>query len=224
METTRQHDSLKHVTLSWKHNFINFLFDQILARCRLLLWPFHFITKLWQFFNSAIWLLSNEYCKSTLGACGDGVRIYGRFYLTAPSKLFIGHNVHINANAFLRTEGGLYIGNNVHIGRNLAIYTVNHNYKGQCLPYDADMILKPVKIEDNVWIGINVTLVPGITIGEGAIIGMGSVVTQDVPPLAIVGSPSPRVLKHRDQLQYEKLNTLKHYGGMSGFLWKQTRK
>ena len=83
--------------------------------------------------------------------------------------------------------------------------------------YDENMILKPVVIEDNVWIGMNVSVVPGITIGQGAIVGMGSVVVKDVPPKSIVGGNPARVIGERNHQHYEE--KLKHnkIGSISGF-------
>ena len=72
----------------------------------------------------------------------------------------IENNVHIGENAFIRAEGGLFIGENTHVSRNLMLYTVNHNYKGKNVPYDETVIKKPVHIEKNVWIGMNVNILP----------------------------------------------------------------
>lgn len=194
------------------------MLDRILVRTRVLLWPFKMLTWLWNWLAAGVWLLSNEYTKHTFGYCGSGVRIYGRFHVTAPDKLDVGDNVHINTNAFLRAEGGLHIGDNTHISRNLVVYTMNHNYAGDRLPYDASKLLKPVKIGRNVWIGMNVVIAPGVTVGDGAIIGMGAVVAQDVPPLAIVGSVPYRILKMRDKTHYRELDESHQYGRMSGYV------
>src|SRR5690606_23541026 len=103
-------------------------------------------------------------------------------------NLEIGENVHINENAFIRAEGGVIIGDNTHISRNLVLYSINHDYQGDLIPYDNQMIKKEVLIGKNVWIGMNVCVVPGTTIGDGSIIGMGTTVSGDIPPLSIVGS------------------------------------
>jgi maltose O-acetyltransferase len=129
----------------------------------------------------------------------------------------VGNNVHINRGALIRAEGGLTVGDNVHCARNLTIYTINHNYKGQALPYDHTMIREPVIIERNVWIGINVTVVPGVRIAEGAIVAAGSVVSEDVAPLTIVGGQQLRVLKRRDEEHYKMLEREGKYGGASGY-------
>jgi len=163
---------------------------------------------------------TEELC-SKFSKCGDGIYIYAPCQITAPNKVKMGDNVHINRGAFIRAEGGLTIGDNVHIGRNLVLYTINHNYLGEALPYDQTNIFKPVVIEKNVWIGINVTIVPGVTIGEGAIIGAGAVVSKDVPSLAIVGASPQKILKYRDPEHYSSLEEQKRYGGQSGSLYKK---
>jgi maltose O-acetyltransferase len=213
--------SPRHPTPPFAFRLVNRLLDQVLARVRLVLWPLHLIMRSWDALTNAIWLLNNEYSKRTFGSCGVGVRIHGRLWVTAPERLYVGDNVHINANAFFRAEGGLYIGDNTHISRNLVVYTMNHNYEGECLPYDASRVLKPVRIGRNVWIGMNVVIAPGVTIGDGAIIGMGAVVAQDVPALAIVGSSPQRTLKTRDATHYESLEKARRYGGMSGYSWQK---
>jgi maltose O-acetyltransferase len=151
-----------------------------------------------------------------LGGCGCGVGIYGRFVITGRDKMTVGNNVHIGGNAFIRAEGGLTIGDNVHISRNLVLYTINHRYEGERIPYDETFLHKPVEIGRNAWIGMNVCIAPGSVIGEGAIVAMGTVVSGHVPPMAVVGSQKWRVLKHRDPERYSRLDEVQAYGGING--------
>lgn len=198
---------------------IDYLFDHVLAPIRILLLPFSLLTKLGEISKRAIWTLSNEYTKLLFGKCGKGVRIHGRFHVTAPKNVLLGNNIHINDNAFIRAEGGLSIGDNTHISRNLVLYTMNHNYKGVRLPYDDKQVLKPVHIGRNVWVGMNVTITPGTTIGDGAILGMGTTASGDIPRLSIVGSTSHHTIKVRDESHYNKLDRTEQYSGMSGKPW-----
>lgn len=160
-----------------------------------------------------------SYCLITqFKSYGKGVYLYHPCVVTGADNFVIGNNVHINRKSFIRAEGGLYIGNNVHISRNFTLYTINHNYCGSALPYDEEIICKPVVIKDNVWIGINVTVIPGVVIGEGAIVGAGTVVSRDIPPLAIVGSAPQRVIRYRSERHYYQLLKEKKIGGVNGRL------
>lgn len=150
---------------------------------------------------------------------GKGSYFWGRqHFISGKEYCEIGNNVHINDNAYIRAEGGLVIGDNTHISRNLLIYTINHDYNGECLPYDNKMIKKPVVIGKNVWIGMNVCITPGTSIGEGCIVGMGSVVSGNIPPLSIISSPKAVEIKKRDAGHYTYLENEKRYGGINGKL------
>jgi acetyltransferase-like isoleucine patch superfamily enzyme len=148
--------------------------------------------------------------------CGMGLKLNGSSHISGVGSIHIGQNVHIGDNAFIRGEGGLVIGDNTHISRNLVLYTVNHCYEGDRLPYDDTATYKPVEIGRNVWIGMNVCIVPGSKIGDGAIVGMGAVIAGEVPPLSIVGCQKFRILGYRDAEHYDALETQKRYGGVSG--------
>ena len=98
------------------------------------------------------------------------------------------------------------MGNNIKMGPQVFIWTWNHNYYApEALPYDRVCIEGPVTINDNVWVGAKATIIPGVTIGEGAVIAMGAVVTKDVPPCAVVGGNPAKILKYRDIEVYNKL-------------------
>ena len=155
-------------------------------------------------------------CQRLGAQLGAGVRFNGRVYVSEPSRLELGENVHIGDGAFLRTEGGLSIGAHTHISRDLVVYTVNHRFEGERLPYDETMVERPVVIGRNVWIGTRVSIAPGARIGDGAIIAMGAVVAGEVPALAIVGNPALRTLGARDRERYDELERLGRYGGASG--------
>jgi acetyltransferase-like isoleucine patch superfamily enzyme len=119
-------------------------------------------------------------------------------------KTTLGNNVHFNGLKVLG-EGELWIGDNFHSGIDCVIITQTHNYKGDALPYDATYIMKPVRIEDNVWLGHGVIILGGVTIGEGAIIQAGAVVVKDIPPLGIAGGNPATVFKYRDTAHYHEL-------------------
>ena len=121
------------------------------------------------------------------------------------SKFKIHHTSHLKSDTFIECSGGVKIGRYFHVGRGLTIFSSNHNYKNsKKIPYDEVSILQPVEIGDFVWCGANVTILPGIEIGEGAIVGAAAVVTKDVPPFAIVGGNPAIIIGQRDRAQFEK--------------------
>lgn len=136
--------------------------------------------------------------------------------------LEIGENVHINNNSFIQADGGVRIGDNTHISRNLVLYSFNHDFKGDLIPYDNNLIKKEVVIGKNVWIGMNVCITPGTIIGDGCIIGMGTTVSGNIPPLSIVGSAKCVIISQRNSDHYYRLENDNRYGGMNGTLYKST--
>jgi len=164
--------------------------------------------------KGCILAFQNNRLRRRAKVCGKGSQLIGTGIITGLEKIELGNNVQINENALIRGEGGLTIGDNVHIARNLTIYTHNHNYEGKALPYDDTFIFKEVVIEKNVWIGVNVTILPGAHIEEGAIIGAGSKVAGKVPRLAIYADG--KVLKYRNEEHYKQLNNSGSFGGPSG--------
>jgi len=121
----------------------------------------------------------------------------------SPELLNLGVNIHIGKHTEIQAAGGVTIGNNVVISFSCVLWSVEHNYEGEQLPYDQLRIRRPITIKDNVWIGRNSLICSGVTINEGAIIAMGSVVTKDVPACAIVGGNPAKVLKFRDKKRYQ---------------------
>lgn len=148
--------------------------------------------------------------KSNIPRLGLNVKI------SNPAELMCGENVHINDDCILSCLGGLTIGSNTHIARRVIIYTQNHNYKGDLLPYNNESIKRPVTIGKNCWIGVGVTICPGTQIGEGAIIGAGTVLYGKIPKLSIVGSSEPKIISHRDETHYNSLDQQRSYGGVNG--------
>jgi len=120
------------------------------------------------------------------------------------NKTILGANVNFNGIS-IQGCGDVKIGDNFHSGFDCLIITQNHNYEGTRIPYDHTYICKEICIEDNVWLGHRVIILPGVTIGEGAIVQAGAVVTTDIPSCAIVGGNPAKVFKYRDKEHYERL-------------------
>ncbi|MGC6415399.1 MAG: acyltransferase [Bacteroidia bacterium] len=118
----------------------------------------------------------------------------------------------INPGMRILGRGRVKIGKYVHVGENLTIISTNHNYENaKLIPYDKTRIHKAVYIADFVWLGDSVTLIPGVSIGEGAVIAAGSVVVKDVPDYAICGGNPAKVLKYRDIESFNKLKREKSF-------------
>jgi len=132
----------------------------------------------------------------------EPLKVNGYTYVTP--RTVLGRNVNFNG-LVVRGNGNVTIGDNFHSGPECVILTRNHNFEGTAIPYDATYDCKDVVIGDNVWLGMRVMVLPGVTIGEGAIVQAGSVVVTDVPRYAIVGGHPAKVFGQRDAAHYERL-------------------
>lgn len=119
-------------------------------------------------------------------------RLFPPFYTDCGKNITVGKNVFINACCKFQDQGGIFIGDNCLIGHNVTITTLNHVIEPE---KRQGIIPKSVKIGNNVWIGANVTILPGITIGDNAIIGAGSIVTKDVAANTISAGNPAKILK-----------------------------
>lgn len=133
------------------------------------------------------------------------------FYCGGPScvnrKTVIKNFVSFNG-MFINGGGAVSIGSYFHSGIECMIITQNHDYdKGEMIPYGISYNYKDVVIEDFVWLGRRVTVLPGTRIGEGAIIQAGAVVHGDIPPYAIAGGNPAKVFKYRDIDHFLKLKS-----------------
>ena len=151
------------------------------------------------------------------------LELRGYIYIEFIDNLKFGNYCFINEGCYWSAKGGIKIGNNVIFGPHTTIWTYNHNYSGPYLPYGGDDILSQVTIENNVWVGMRSVIMPGVTIGEGAIIGAGSVVTKDVPPMAIVGGNPARIIGERDAVLYKDRKEKKRFYQEMIFNYRYTK-
>ena len=125
----------------------------------------------------------------------DEFRVFPPFYTDFGKNIHLGKNVFINSDCKFQDQGGIYIGDDVLIGHNVVLATLNHEEdpekRGNLCP-------SSIKIGDKVWIGSNATILPGITIGDGAIIAAGAVVTKDVEEKTVVGCVPAKFIKKID--------------------------
>lgn len=113
-------------------------------------------------------------------------------YIDYGKPVTIGRRCFIQQCCTFFGRGGITIGDDVFIGPKVNLITINHDPDpdNRSATYG-----RPVVIENKVWIGINSTILPGVRIGYGSIVGAGSVVTKDVPPMTIVAGNPARIIK-----------------------------
>jgi acetyltransferase-like isoleucine patch superfamily enzyme len=142
--------------------------------------------------------IRNCFFKIIFRKIGKNNLIDYRTYFRYPRRISLGSNVSINRGcsfyaSYYCREAEIIIKDNVTLAPYVSIFTASHDYRTLDLPD----IGKRVVINNDVWIGANSIILPGVEIGEGAVIGAGSVVTKDIPRYSIaVGNPA-RVIKQR---------------------------
>jgi acetyltransferase-like isoleucine patch superfamily enzyme len=129
---------------------------------------------------------------------GKSVMIDYQTYFRYPRKISIGSNVSINRGtkifaSYHYKEAEIIIGNDISIGPEVVIFSAGHDHQFINLPD----IAKTIKINDCVWIGGRSVILPGVEIGEGAVIGAGSIVTKNIPPYTIAAGNPAKAIKPR---------------------------
>ncbi|WDF32007.1 DapH/DapD/GlmU-related protein [Arthrobacter agilis] len=118
----------------------------------------------------------------------DSVTVFPPFHSEFGKNITLGQRIFINAGCKLQDQGGVTIGDDCLTGHNVVMATLNHDLNPS---KRADMHPAPIVIGRNVWVGSNATILPGITIGDNAVVAAAAVVTKDVPEDAVVvGSPA----------------------------------
>lgn len=148
--------------------------------------------KLWEFnqLKPSDWEKKEKFMKEAFAECGENCYIELPFRANFGGRhVHFGNNVYANYNLTLVDDGHIYVGNRVMFAPNVTVATPNHpivpGLRRAALQYNKD-----VHIEENAWIGANVVILPGVTIGRNSVIGAGSVVTKDIPANVVAyGNP-----------------------------------
>lgn len=126
---------------------------------------------------------------------GSNVAILPGAYFEYIENLVLGDNVSIHQMCYIDAEGGIEIGDNVSIAHRSTILSSNHGYMDPLIPIKyQEMTLAKTIIRDNVWIGCGCTILAGVEIGSGSVIGANSTVNKSIPENSVaVGSPAKRI-------------------------------
>lgn len=135
--------------------------------------------------------------KLILRDCGTNVNIEKGAHFS--SEMSLGNNSGIGINAQIAPY--VSIGNDVMMGPECMMYTVNHGMERTDVPMWRQNFTKPkpIVIEDDVWIGSRVIILPGVHVGKGSVIGAGAVVTKSIEPYSVVGGNPAKLIRKRDR-------------------------
>lgn len=139
-----------------------------------------------------------EILKKLLGTTGDNFFIEPPLHMAYGKNTHIGENFYANFNLVIVDDGDVYIGDNVMIAPNVTISPTGHPVEPETRKLGMQFSI-PIRIGNNVWIGSNSVILPGVSIGDNSVIGAGSIVTKDIPPNVVaVGNPC-KVLRPIDE-------------------------
>ena len=133
-----------------------------------------------------------------LKGCGVGLRVGRKANIGSGQRVKIGKNCGLAEGLVIL--GDVEAGDDLMLGPEVVMISYNHEYSDPNVPMRAQGASesRPIKIGDDVWIGMRAMIMPGVTIGSHAIVAGGSIVTKDVPDWAIVGGNPAKVIKYRD--------------------------
>jgi len=157
----------------------------------------YFLNRIISFFPC--WLIRKSYMKFLGMKIGNYSRIDMGVYIRQIRELKIGDYVHINQGSILMCAGSIEIGNCVSISHRAGLFSVGHDIQS----HDFAFVCSKIKIEDYVWIGANAVVLSGkreVTIGKGAVVCAGAVVTKDVGPFSIVAGVPAKVIGKRNEI------------------------
>ena len=147
-----------------------------------------------RFFN----VLKSVYMRLQGAKIGKRVVFYPGIMINPLFNITLGDDVDLAFGVIITTAGSVYIGDRTLIGYRTQIVSANHIIppnRGRIFGSGHDK--KPIRIENDAWIGANCVITAGVTIGEGAVVAAGSVVTKDVAPYTIVGGVPAKLIKER---------------------------
>lgn len=136
----------------------------------------------------------NSIINKLLGYQPDNLELLSPFTCDYGNNIVLGKNVFINSNCYFMDGAKITVGDNVFIGPSCGFYTANHPLDYQTRNQGIEQAL-PILIGNNVWLGGNIIVLPGVEIGDGCVIGAGSVVTKDIEANSIATGVPCKVIK-----------------------------
>lgn len=172
----------------WLHQFLVISYETVMQLI--------FALPRYPLFNA----LKSEFLRRLGARVGGGVVFYpGVRILRAPwHDLWIGNNVDLAYDVIV--TGGVRIGDRTLVGFRSQILSENHDIPEDGSPiFSAGRVLRPISIEEDVWIGANCLILPGVTVGRGAVVAGGSVVTKSLPPFCVAAGVPARIIRFRSE-------------------------
>ncbi len=143
---------------------------------------------------------------------GKGVRIHPTASLRCGKNISLGENSHINQYCcvWASKNAKIILGDNLLMGPGAKIFSSNHGTEAGMPMNRQEWVEKDVVVGNDVWIGANAVIVPGVKIGDGSIVAAGAVVTKDIPCNSVVGGVPARIIKERGRHGDKKLHDRRH--------------
>tara|TARA_Y100000389_G_C17330128_1_gene447626 strand:+ start:182 stop:625 length:444 start_codon:yes stop_codon:yes gene_type:complete len=134
----------------------------------------------------------------SIQSIGEGNKFDYNITIHRPEKLRIGNDNFFGQNTYLIANGGIEIGNKCAIAADCKLVTRNHTYKDKNIPIiDQPHTYKSITIEDDCWLGYNVIILSGVTLGKGCIVAAGSIVTKSFPSYSIIAGVPANIIRKR---------------------------
>ena len=138
----------------------------------------------------------SQYFKSKISH-GLRFKLHRANLIVYPENITVGDDVFLNVGITALAYGKITIGNQVMIGPGVSLLTSGHDPDLSGLESQQSRVIRGINIEHGCWIGANVVILPGVTVGENSVVGSGSIVTRDIPAGVIAAGNPCRVLRHK---------------------------
>lgn len=138
------------------------------------------------------------FLRNIVKSIGSNVSIFEGVFILNPENLSIGNNVSIHPMCYIDAIGNISIANDVSIAHSVSIISFEHQFSdSQISIKDQKLVINPINIKDNVWIGLKATILSGVTVNSGSVIGANALVNKDVQANTVVAGVPARIINIR---------------------------